>query len=66
MLVKRNWRHILVWLLIVVLASWWTPGVDPFAPLLPILLGIAVYEVGRRWIRRRSMIRQQKGPSVAK
>ena len=59
---SKNWRHIVVWLLIAVVASWWTPGVDLFTPLIAIALGIAVYEVGLRWIgreiRRRSLARQ--------
>jgi hypothetical protein len=63
LLVKKWWwPHIIVWALIVYVASWWTPGVDPFVPLVPIALGIAVYELGRRWItheiRRRSTLRQ--------
>ena len=52
MALRRNWRHILVWLLIIVVASSLTPGVDPFSPLIPIVLGIAAYEFGRRLIAR--------------
>jgi hypothetical protein len=49
---KWWWPHIIVWALIIFVASWITPGADPFLPLIPIALGIAVYEVGRRWIAR--------------
>jgi hypothetical protein len=63
LLIRKNWRHILVWVLIAVLASWWTPGADPFTPLIAAALGIAIYEVARRWIireaRRRSLAQQQ-------
>jgi Sec-independent protein secretion pathway component TatC len=62
LLLRKNWRHIVVWLLIGVAASSWTPGVDPFTPLIATALGVGVYEVGRRWIsreaRRRSVARQ--------
>jgi Sec-independent protein secretion pathway component TatC len=62
LLIRKNWRHIVVWLVIAVLASWWTPGADPFTPLIAAALGIVVYEVGRRWIsreaRRHSVARQ--------
>ena len=49
---KWWWPHIVVWAFIIFVASWITPGADPFLPLIPIALGIAVYEVGRRWIAR--------------
>lgn len=62
-MVKANWRHILVWLLILVVASLITAGVEPFLPLILGAVGIAIYEVGRRWIARqrarRSAIRTQ-------
>ena len=52
LLVKRNWRNLVAWLLILVVAGVVIRGADPFVPLIVTVLGIAIYEFGRRWLAR--------------